>query len=342
MLRSKRGESSRSAHRWLVLGPAILLLAAGLVALFSYVGSVPVDSYAYLAAGERLNDGHELYAVGEGDRPVAVPPYQPIPLPYPPLIAVVWRPLASIPGELGLTIWWTASIAATIAAIVLLYERRPRLTVLAVAIMAVPLTVIMGVGNVDTFRLLMTIGAWLLVRRGMISAAAVLIGPLAVVKLTPAILGVWLVARYPRSIVPLAVATAVAALVSVLGAGIAEHIRYLEVAGGIFGDGQWNLSLAGLARLAGLGDEGARIMQYVGTAVLVVVVALLAGPRPGLSFAIAVAATAFAAPAGGWHTFAILLACLAPVAWPIVPPTGAEEKPLPTVPVQPSGVTNPV
>ncbi|HEY7522131.1 MAG TPA: glycosyltransferase 87 family protein [Candidatus Limnocylindrales bacterium] len=324
-MRAWSGARFEGRRRWLVLGPAILILALVLVAIFRSAAASAVDVYTYLAAGERLNAGHELYALGPGDRPVLIkPPEWTVPLLSPPLIAVIWRPLAALPGELGLVIWWTGTVAATIVSIVVLYERRKVMTAVAVAVLAVPLTVLMGVGNLDGFRILATIAVWLLARQGRIALAAALIGPMAVLKLTPAILGVWLAVRKPAAIVPL-VASAIAALaISIVGAGVAAHLEYLDVVGDTYQGGTWGLSLAGLARLAGLPPDGARIVQYAGTALFVVVVALLARRAPGASFSIAVIATAIASPSGGWHTLAILIVCLAPVAWPWDPRATSE------------------
>ncbi|HEY7736733.1 MAG TPA: glycosyltransferase family 87 protein [Candidatus Limnocylindrales bacterium] len=312
-----RGGAVVGPRRWLLLGPAILVLALLLVAIFRSAAAAGVDVYTYLAAGERLNAGHELYALSPGDRPVLIkPPEWTVPLLSPPLIAVAWRPLAALPNELGLVIWWTGTVAATIVSIVLLYERRKGLTALAVAVLAVPLTVLMGVGNLDGFRILATIAVWLLARQGRTTLAAVLIGPMAVLKLTPAILGVWLATRKPATIVPLLASAGGALAVSILGAGFAAHATYLDVVGDTYQGGTWGFSLAGLGRLVGLAPDGARIVQYAGTAVLVVAVAILARRAPGWSFAIAVMATAIGSPAGGWHTLAILIVCLAPIAWP--------------------------
>lgn len=314
-----------------------MALAYGLVLMFQAVGSTPIDSYNYLAAGERLNAGHDLYAIGEGDRFIpAKPPFWIVPLPNPPLIAVIWRPLAALPNELGLLIWWTASIAAAIAAIVLLFERRPLLTIAVVAVLAVPLTVILGVGNVDAFRLLITVWIWLLVRDGRLGLASALLAPLIVIKATPAVLAVWLLVRYPRAILPLGAAVAGSLLVSVIGAGFQSHLEFLEVIGYTYQSGTWDLSIAGIARLVGLPPELARIAQYVGTAALVLAVALTARARPGASFALAVATTAIAAPAGGWHTFMILIACLAPVAWPLERSDREEQPSEPAMTVEPS------
>ncbi len=55
------------------------------------------DANTYLAAGERLNDGHPLYALQPGDRPVLLVGEYPVPLFSPPPIAAIWRPLAIVP-----------------------------------------------------------------------------------------------------------------------------------------------------------------------------------------------------------------------------------------------------
>lgn len=69
---------------------AVLGLILGLQILYFQPGFVPGDAFAYLAAGERLNDGHLLYALSPGDRPVVLkPPYWRIPFVSPPLLAVL-------------------------------------------------------------------------------------------------------------------------------------------------------------------------------------------------------------------------------------------------------------
>src|SRR5687767_10188966 len=55
------------------------------------------DANTYLAAGERLNAGHDLYRLRPGDREVLIiPELFTQPLVSPPPIAVLWRPLAAI------------------------------------------------------------------------------------------------------------------------------------------------------------------------------------------------------------------------------------------------------
>jgi hypothetical protein len=63
------------------------------------------DTWNYLAAGERLNAGHSIYALVAGDRPILLEPPSAVPLISPPLVAVLWRPLAFLPDWLGMWAW---------------------------------------------------------------------------------------------------------------------------------------------------------------------------------------------------------------------------------------------
>jgi hypothetical protein len=70
------------------------------------------DGWNYLAAGERLNAGHPLYELSPGDRDVPLrPPYWTVPLLSPPLIAVIWRPLAAL-GDASMYLWWAGGFVA--------------------------------------------------------------------------------------------------------------------------------------------------------------------------------------------------------------------------------------
>ena len=65
------------------------------------------DAWNYLAAGERLNAGHPLYALSAGRPTVPLaPPYWSVPLLAPPPIAVLWRPLALL-GDASMVLWAT-------------------------------------------------------------------------------------------------------------------------------------------------------------------------------------------------------------------------------------------
>ena len=95
------------------------------------------DPWNYLAAGERLNAGHRLYALSDGDRVVSLrPPYWSVPLLAPPPIAVAWRALAWV-GEPAMVLWGIACLAAATASVVFLL-RAGRLA--GLALLAMPLT----------------------------------------------------------------------------------------------------------------------------------------------------------------------------------------------------------
>src|SRR5438105_1609964 len=80
----------------------LVIVAIGFMA-WMRVGNSALDTGTYLGAGERLNAGHEVYSLKVGDRPI--PLLWKYPLLYPPLIAVLWRPLALL-GDLAKYGWW--------------------------------------------------------------------------------------------------------------------------------------------------------------------------------------------------------------------------------------------
>src|SRR5205823_2822366 len=107
---SIRGLSHATMHDRMparFVGPTRLIcIVVPLAALFAVMamwlraGSQPGDAYTYLAAGQRLNAGHQLYALSPGDNPVQLnPPYWTVPLLSPPFMAVLWRPLALLPMD---------------------------------------------------------------------------------------------------------------------------------------------------------------------------------------------------------------------------------------------------
>ena len=77
-------------------GIAVLGLAYGII-FWNASGAFPGDSLTYYLAGLRLNSGHDLYDLRPDDVWLYDRPELPSPT-GPPLVAVVWRPLAAIPG----------------------------------------------------------------------------------------------------------------------------------------------------------------------------------------------------------------------------------------------------
>jgi hypothetical protein len=73
------------------------------------------DTLTYWLAGTRVNVGHEMYGVRPDD------PWlfdiRPHGLYSPPFVVVPWRVLATLPGTLGMEIWWLTMAGLAIWAI---------------------------------------------------------------------------------------------------------------------------------------------------------------------------------------------------------------------------------
>ncbi len=306
------------------------LLATFLVLYFQR-GFVPGDAFTYLAAGERLNAGHPLYALSPGDRPVDLkPPYWTVPLLSPPFIAVVWRPLALLPGDIGPYLWWIAAIAAIVSVLVAFARRRPVLTSVAIIALCVPLTYEIGVGNVNAFLLLGAVAVWRLTVAGRDRQAGAIVALLVALKLSPVVLGWWLVTQRRRVAVAAGVVAGLLLLaLSLLGAGIGAHLDYLRVARDTASIGLSDLSLGGLAKAIGVSTAVANILP---AAALVVggVGTLLLRRRAGLAFACAVATLVLGSPVVNINSYALLLACIAPAVWPLVPESSGTPRPTAT------------
>lgn len=302
-----------------VFAVALGILATVLVIYFQR-GFIPGDATVYLAAGQRLNAGHHLYSLSPGDTPVGLkPPYWTVPLLSPPPIAVVFRPLAMLPGDSGAYVWWVGTMTAMAASILLLARRVPLATGLAVLALCVPIAYEIGVGNVNALLLLGTLATWWLIRDERDRPAGAVVAVMTAIKLSPAVLAMWLVSQRRWRAVQGGVIGAVAvALVSLAGAGLTAHLDYLGIMGQTTNGGPSDLSLAGMARFFGVPAGTARFLPEVGLVIgLGLVVA--ARRRLGLSYAIAVATMTLASPVVNINTFAMLLGCLAPVAWPAKP-----------------------
>lgn len=290
-----------------------------LLTVYFQRGFVPGDSFTYLAAGERLNAGHALYALVSGDRAVDLhPPFWNVPFLSPPPMGVVMRPFALLPGDLGAYAWWLACLVAIGAVLVTLARRRPAATSVAVIVLAIPLTYEIGVGNVNGLLLAASISCWLLVRGGRATAAGPLAAVMIALKLAPLPVGAWVAgAGGRRGLAALVVGLAAVGLVSVLGSGVDSHLAFLDVARATATTGLSPFSPGGIARSIGLPDP---IPTLVPTAILVGgagLAWLLAGRgRAAAGYAAAVLAWTFGSAVVNVNTPALLMALLAPLAWP--------------------------
>jgi hypothetical protein len=305
-----------------ILRIVIPALAIGVVVTIQSVyfnrGFVPGDAFTYLAAGERLNAGHLLYALSPGDRPVDMhPPFWTVPLLSPPPIAVLFRVFALVPNDLGPYVWWAICIASIVGTILVMMRRQPILIGVAVFVLSIPLVYEIGVGNLNGLLLAGIVGAWYLLFRGRDVGAGVVIAAMTALKLTPVVLAWWLITqRRWGALRSFVVGGAVFAIISVLGAGLAAHFEYLGIVRQTSTGGTSDLSLAGMARFVGVDPSVANLLPTLALVIGFGAIWFLR-ERPGLAYAVAVVTMLLGSPVVNVNWFTVLLAALAPVVWPM-------------------------
>ena len=305
---------------------AVLGLLAAVQFLYFQRGIIPGDAFSYLAAGERLNAGHQLYALVPGDRLVDLnPPLFTVPLVSPPPIAVVFRAFALLPDGSGAYAWWVCQLAALAASLVMLARRLPLLLAGAMLVLLIPTVYEIGVGNLNSFLLLGVILTWRFATRGREPAAGAISAVMTAVKLTPAMLVWWLLMTGRRRAVVAAIVTGLIMLgVSIAGAGLDAHLQYLRILSDRGSIGTSPLSLAGMARFVGVPAPIADLMPTLAVLAGLVSVVLLRH-RPAIAFCIAVITMLYGSPAVSINWYVLLYALLAPVAWPLQPiPTAVQ------------------
>jgi hypothetical protein len=298
-------------------------LAGGVLATILVVyfqrGFTPGDAFTYLAAGERLNAGHSLYALVPGDRPVDLhPPFWTVPFLSPPPMGVLMRPFALLPGDAGAYAWWLACLIAIGGVLTALFRRRPGTTSAAVIVLAIPLAYEIGVGNVNGLLLAAAIGCWILVRDGRPAVAGPLAAVMFAVKLTPLPIAAWVAgAGGRRGLRGILAGLLVVGLVSLLGAGLDAHLAYLDVARTTATTGLSSFSPGDLARTLGLPDPVPTLVPMILLAAGSLLGWILARrDHPAAGFGVAVAAWTFGSAVVNVNTPTLLLALLAPLAWP--------------------------
>ena len=257
------------------------------------------DANTYLAAGERLNAGHDLYSLGPGDRPVLIlPEISSAALLSPPPIAVIWRPIAALPFgfELWILAGWVALLGTTFY---LVYQ-----TGLVGAVIATALAPAIGeqlaACNVAVFFPLLLTLSWHFRDRWPSGA---IIGVMAAIKLAPGAMAGWLIGtRSWRALGAAVVVLLLALALSVLGAGPHSLVRYLEVARAVAPSASSLSGITGLSWLTPTVLIGGTLM------------AVALGRWPAWSFVVAVVASVLGTPALYLSGYVTLLAILAPMA----------------------------
>jgi alpha-1,2-mannosyltransferase len=156
---------------------AVIGALAGAYLFWSHVTTDPLnDVQAYYWAAGRLNAGLPLYPP---DQSVATP----LGYPYPPLVAILFRPLALLPFAAAAAIWEVVMVASLVVTVWWIGLRR-RETWLALGILGIPIAWSIAIGQVQVALTLLTaIGApW--------SVALA-----ANIKLFPALIALWWIGR---------------------------------------------------------------------------------------------------------------------------------------------------
>jgi hypothetical protein len=284
---------------------AAIALVVGMVWVIGNALPVPADvtqwihdSGNYYAAGERLNAGHSLYAYGPGDRHELELLFGlPSPYLYPPLMGVLFRPVAAIlPYGPVVVSFWLTGLVTFLAFLGWFLIRGGKRTAIGILVLLVPLIETAWSGNVSTFLMIATIGTWFALQRGHDRAAGAFIGFASVLKLTPAFLAWWLlVTRRWDGLRAAVVVGLVSLAVGLIGAGVAEHVEYLHVSNVVARAGGIQGSIVGI-----LSALGAPPDALPSVAPIVSIVGLLAvwalRKRERAAWSVAIATGVFASP----------------------------------------------
>jgi hypothetical protein len=300
-----------------MVGLALGTLVVFLIYYFQR-GFIPGDATTYLAAGERLNAGHAVYALAPGDRdPGLKPPYWTVPLLSPPLIAVIFRPLAALPWAVGAYIFWAATLVSLAIVLLWYFGRRPVLASLAVLVLVVPITYEIGVGNMNAILLLGAVLTWRWATHGREAWAGVVTALGIVLKVSPLPLAWWLITQRRWTAVKAGIAGGVVfAAISVLGAGLDAHFTFIQVTRDTATIGPSDLSLAGIAKFLSVAPSIANALP-VAMLVIGFVGIVLLRRRPDFAFALAMITMTLGSPVVNINSYALLLGCLAPWMWPV-------------------------
>jgi hypothetical protein len=260
------------------------------------------DANTYLAAGERLNAGHELYHLQPGDRYVLMSPEtSDAALLSPPPIAVLWRPIAAVP--FGFAAWIVACWVALLGTCIWLVLRLGLAGALAVGALSPGIGEQLAACNVAAFFPMLLTVAWL--RRGSV-LSGLLTGAMASIKLAPGTTVGWQLGTAAwRALAGVVLAGLAALALTIVGAGAGSIGEYLEVARNV------RPSTYSLSFIVGV--------PWASYAVLVLgtLAAAAVGRRsPATAFSIAVIVAVLGTPALYPSGLVTLLAALVPFAVP--------------------------
>jgi hypothetical protein len=276
------------------------------------------DANTYLAAIERLDAGHSLYALSEGDRPIlTIPGVYEAPLLSPPPIAAIWRVVAAIP--FGFQLWMVAAWVATFIAVGWVVLRAPLPGAPLALAVSLPLGEQIFGGNACCFYPLFYLLAWRYRDRAWIG---ILVAVMAAIKLAPIAVVAWLLGTRRYRAVGIAGATLVGLFVAGgLVAGFGSYGEYLAVIPGV---GASPMSVSGMT--------GIPWASYAVFGLGIVAAIVLGRRSSGASYVVAVLAAILGTPALYPGHLASLLAVVAPLTDRRRKPGDSEPVASPTVP----------
>ena len=311
--------------RLLRFGVAIFFVGAWLQTIFIIrpdlvrPTDIGTDTSNYYAAGQRLADGHALYALSPGDRPVPQdnPPFFSVPLLSPPPIAVIWRFLAILPDSVVMYAWWVVAVLASTALAAFLIWRARALPLAVAAPLFFGLAITIWSGNVNALLLPMTALVWPATAGGLPAArwtplAGLIVALAAGVKLTPVLLlwwlasgGQWRAARWAVLFGALFFAG------SLVVAGPDSFAAYLDVIRATSVAGANGLSATKLLEQVGVVHSLA-VLAPMGVAILVGALCIVFRRRPAVGFAVTALGIVFASPVVRLESVSQAIAALAP------------------------------
>jgi hypothetical protein len=267
-----------------------------------------IDTWTYYAAGQRLNDGHPLYALSPGDLEVPLaPPYVTVPLLSPPAMGVAWRPLSALHDpELVNRAWLLLCAVVFLGTVLWMIRRASALQLLALAVLAPAIALTAVSGNVNALLAPLLVLGWGWAAAGRDGRAGATVAVAALLKVSPAFILAWFLVRRSRhGIMGFGVAMAALLGVSLLGAGLQNHLDYLDVIRYTSAEGVSGWSLP--AYLDGIGIHVSHAQVLVAAAVAGIIAVVALRHRPGLAWAAAVVASVLISPVVHLVALALLL-----------------------------------
>jgi hypothetical protein len=287
----------------------LLVLMLGLV-LVSAGKALGYDYTCYEGAARHLLDGRPIYdnafSIAVGTCPGTYT--------YPPAFAVALVPWLLFGGAAA-GAWCVAMAATFLVGVALLPVRRDvRWLIVIVAALDWPLLYAVKLGQVEPILFLAFAAAWRWIDRPWAVGAATAIG--ALVKVQPALLGVWALAtgRWRAAAVAVGVGVAAAAAATLV-TGLGAWATYADLVRGLAGQlsTAHNFAPGAVAHLAGASDDVAAAVQLASVALAVAALAAaLRWASPVASLQVTIVVSQLLSSPLRDH-YAVLL--LLPVAW---------------------------